>query len=120
MATLFRSGNLQQATDDALALFGDKDASGIVLLRPFGDYFNGYEQNGRHVKGYAELIDKLLTEYPMDRQLETDEDKKEFVKLFGNILRARNILVSFDEFESQDMLAPRQLQGSTESLSADL
>ena len=102
--------NLQQATDDALALFGDKDASGIVLLRPFGDYFNGYEQNGRHVKGYAELIDKLLTEYPMDRQLETDEEKKEFVKLFGNILRARNILVSFDEFESQDMLAPRQLQ----------
>ena len=102
--------NLQRATDDALALFGDKDASGIVLLRSFDDYFNGYEQNGRHVKGYTELIDRLLTEFPMDRRLEADEDKREFVKLFGNILRARNILVSFDEFEAQDTLAPRQLQ----------
>lgn len=102
--------NLQQATDDALALFGDKDASGIVLLRSFGDYFNGYEQNGRHVNGYTELIEQLLTEFPMDRQLTGEEDKKQFVKLFGNILRARNILTAFDEFAPNDPLSPRELQ----------
>ena len=102
--------NLQRATDEALALFGDKDASGIVLLRSFNDYFNGYEQNGRHIKGYVELVDRLRTEFPVGGQIIGEENQKEFVKLFGNILRARNILTSFDEFAELDMLAPRELQ----------
>ena len=104
--------NLEQATKDALALFGDKDASGIVLLRSFKDYMDGYtDDHGRHQKGYNELIAELRDKFPLDGTIITGEEKqKEFVKLFGNILRARNILTAFDDFAGLDTLSPRELQ----------
>ena len=104
--------NLQDATDEALALFGDKDASGIVLLRTFEDYWYGYddEKTHRHNDGYVELIERLRTEFPIGEQIVGEKAQAEFVKLFGNILRARNILTSFDEFAEMDIVQPRELQ----------
>ena len=104
--------NLQDATDEALTLFGDKNASGIVLLRTFEDYWYGYddEKTHRHNDGYVELINRLRTEFPIGGQIVGEKAQAEFVKLFGNILRARNILTSFDEFAEMDIIQPRELQ----------
>lgn len=103
--------NLQDKVDDAVALFGDKEASGIVLLKTFSEYFNGYdESDGKHVDGYTDLINKLRENYPVGERPIGEENQKEFIKLFGKILRLRNILQSFDEFAEQDILTPRDLQ----------
>ena len=103
--------DLQQATDDAIALFGDKNASGIVLLRSFADYYNGYEDDkGRHHPGYVDLIEKLESEFPLDTELVGEQAEKDFIRLFGSILSLRNILSSFDQFEEMQTLAARDLQ----------
>ena len=103
--------DLQQATDDAIALFGDKNANGIVLLRSFADYYNGYEDNnGRHHPGYVDLIAKLESEFPLDKKIVGEQAEKDFIRLFGSILSLRNILSSFDQFEEMQALAARDLQ----------
>lgn len=103
--------DLQQATDDAIALFGDKNANGIVLLRSFSDYYNGYEDdNGRYHPGYVDLIEKLESEFPLDTELVGEQTEKDFIRLFGSILSLRNILSSFDQFKEMQTLAARDLQ----------
>ena len=103
--------DLQQATDDAIALFGDKNANGIVLLRSFADYYSGYEDdNGRHHPGYVDLLAKLESEFPLDVEIVGEQAEKEFIRLFGSILSLRNILSSFDRFEGIQTLAARDLQ----------
>ena len=103
--------DLQQATDDAIALFGDKNANGIVLLRSFADYYSGYEDdNGRHHPGYVDLIAKLGSEFPLDAEIVGEQAEKDFIRLFGSILSLRNILSSFDQFEEMQALAARDLQ----------
>ena len=103
--------DLQQATDDAIALFGDKNANGIVLLRSFADYYSGYEDdNGRHHPGYVDLLAKLESEFPLDVEIVGEQAEKEFIRLFGSILSLRNILSSFDQFEGIQTLAARDLQ----------
>lgn len=102
--------NLEGATNESFALFGDKNASGVILMRPFRDYYNGFEdENGKHVDGYIELVDKLRERFalPMDPAIYTDEDKKDFVRLFGGILKVGNILSTFDEFtEERQLISP--------------
>ena len=102
--------NLEDATNESFALFGDKNASGVILMRPFRDYYNGFEdENGKHVDGYIELVDKLRERFalPMDPAIYTDEDKKDFVRLFGGILKVGNILSTFDEFtEERQLISP--------------
>lgn len=103
--------DLQQATNDAIALFGDKNANGIVLLRSFADYYNGYEDdNGRHHPGYVDLIAKLGSEFPLDAEIVGEQAEKDFIRLFGSILSLRNILSSFDQFEEMQTHAARDLQ----------
>ena len=103
--------DLQKATDDAIALFGDKNASGIVLLKSFDDYLNGYEDNdGKYHPGYVDLLEKLETEYPLGTPIVGEQAEKDFIKLFGSILSMRNILSSFDRFEEMDSIAARDLQ----------
>lgn len=103
--------DLQQATDDAIALFGDKNANGIVLLRSFADYYNGYEDdNGRHHPGYVDLIAKLESEFSLGAEIVGDQAEKNFIRLFGSILSLRNILSSFDQFEEMQTFAARDLQ----------
>lgn len=96
--------NLEEATNESFALFGDKDASGIVLMRPFEDYYNGYDdENGHHVFGYKEIIDELLKKYrlPINPTTFTLDQKKDFVKLFGGVLKLQNLLSAFDEFDAE-------------------
>ena len=103
--------DLQKATDDAIALFGDKNASGIVLLKSFNDYWNGYEDNdGKHHQGYTELLETLEAEYPLGSRIIGEQAEKNFIKLFSAILSMRNILSSFDQFAEMDSIAARNLQ----------
>lgn len=105
--------DLEQETNDAIALFGDKDANSIVLLKSYDDYYYGYEDKGKHVKGYEERIAELIQKYPLGQPIIGEENKKDFVVLFGNILRLRNILSSFDRFAGEEILSPFDVQNYT-------
>lgn len=106
--------NLRKEVDDAIALFGDKEAGGIILLKSYNDYYYGYDEliSGRtkHHYGYKENIDKLTTQFSLPCDLVLTKDKKDFIKLFGSILRLQNILRSFDEFEGQQILNDGEMQ----------
>ena len=103
---------LQKKVDEAIALFGDKKASGIVLLKGFNDYYKGYiDEKGQYHKGYTELIDELLTKYPLsESRIEGETNQKEYLKLFGSILRMRNLLSSFDDFEGNEIISEIDFQ----------
>ncbi|NLX79210.1 MAG: type I restriction endonuclease subunit R, partial [Clostridiales bacterium] len=111
--------DLKEETDKAIALFGNKDAGGIVILKTFNEYYNGYTDKGEHNPGYVELINSLTQNYPLGEPITGEETQKEFIKLFGSILRLRNILVSFDEFEGEEILSELDFQ-DYQSLYIDL
>ena len=92
--------DLEDATNKALELFGNRDARGIVLLEPYKHYLDEYTAK----------VDDLLSQYPLGDPIVGEAAKKEFVKLFGAIIRLENILASFDEFASDDKLTERQKQ----------
>ena len=103
--------DLQQATDDAIALFGDKDASSIVVLKDFLSYYDGYDtEKGKHCYGYKELVEQLMEEFPTGEPVIGEESEKRFIGLYGSLLKSINILSSFDQFEGQEILSDRQLQ----------
>lgn len=104
--------NLQKRTDDAISLFGDKDAGGIVLMRGYKDYYFGYEDDdGKYHPGFVDMIEELETKFPLSEERITGEqNQKEFILLFGAILRMRNLLTSFDEFVGNEILSDRDLQ----------
>lgn len=102
--------NLEKATNDALALFGDKEASGIVLLKSFAEYYNGYTDDDKKVRGYADLVAELEDKYPIGEQIVGEQAKKEFIALYSAILKVRNILSTFDEFSGQEILSERDVQ----------
>ena len=102
--------DLKQATDEAIALFGNKEAGGIVLMKTYDEYYNGYEENGKHVRGYLELIASLQSQYPLGQPILGEEVQKDFIQLFGSILRLKNILTAFDDFAGQEILNERDFQ----------
>ena len=102
--------NLEEETNNALALFGDKEAGSVVLLKNFESYYNGYDENGRHFDGYVELIDKLNTLFPLGVPFGGEKAEKEFIMLYGAILRMKNILSTFDNFEGKEILSDRDFQ----------
>lgn len=103
--------DLQEQTNDAIALFGDKEASGIVLLKSYEDYYYGYEdEKGKKQKGYEERIAELLQKYPLGEQIIGEQAQKDFIVSMGNILRLKNILSSFDRFEGNEILSERDFQ----------
>ena len=104
--------NLQKRVDSAISLFGDKDAGGIVLLRSFDDYYFGYiGANNKKKPGYVDLIDDLTTKFPLtEPRISGEQNQKDFIALFGSVLRMRNLLSSFDEFEGKEILSDRDLQ----------
>ena len=102
--------NLQKATDDAIALFGDREASGVVLLKGYDAYYDGYEENGKAVPGYRDLIDELSGEFPLGQPITGEQKQKDFIKLYGNILRLKNILSAFDQFAGHELLPERDFQ----------
>jgi type I restriction enzyme R subunit len=103
--------NLEQATNESIALFGDKEAGGVVLLKSYNDYYYGYEsEDGKKHKGYEELIASLLQKYPIGEQIISEKAQKEFIKLYGGILKVKNILSSFDEFAGNEILSEHDVQ----------
>ena len=102
--------DLKEETDKAIALFGNKDAGGIVLLKTYEEYYNGYDDKGEYKPGYAELITTLTTQYPLGQPILGEEAEKDFIRLYGAILRLRNILTSFDDFEGNEILSERDFQ----------
>jgi type I restriction enzyme R subunit len=102
--------DLKEETDKAIALFGNKDAGGIVLLKTYEEYYNGYDDKGEYKPGYAELIATLTTQYPLGQPILGEEAEKDFIRLYGEILRLRNILTSFDDFEGNEILSERDFQ----------
>lgn len=102
--------NLEKATNDALSLFGDKEASGIVLLKSFREYYEGYDDNGKQVKGYVDLVSELTDRFPVGEPIIGEQNQAEFIKLYGAILKVRNILSTFDDFAGREILTDRDVQ----------
>lgn len=103
--------DLQKETDEAIALFGNKEAGGIVLLKTYEEYYNGYEDDkGREKEGYSQLIEELQSKFPIGEQIMGEQNKKEFIVLFGNILKLKNILSAFDKFAGNEILSEREYQ----------
>ncbi|MBP6479234.1 MAG: type I restriction endonuclease subunit R [Pseudomonadales bacterium] len=92
--------NLEQATNDALALFGNKDAKGIVLLKPYAEYYSEYQGK----------IAELQALFPLGTGITGEAAQKAFIKLFGAILRLKNILTAFDDFAGNEILSQRDFQ----------
>ena len=93
--------NLEDATNDAIAIFGNKEARGQVLLRPYGEYLSTY----------LETIEQLRIGFPLPiGSITSEKEQKRFIDLMGQVLRLRNILTSFDDFEGDDTIAPRELE----------
>ncbi len=102
--------DLEKETEEAIALFGNEDAGGIVLLKSYSDYYYGYDDNGFHNDGYVDLVDKLLKEFPLGQDIIGEKEQKRFIALFGQFLRLKNILSSFDQFEGMEILPQRDIQ----------
>ena len=104
--------NLQKRVDSAIALFGDREAGGIVLLHKFDDYYYGYTtQDGKDKPGYVDMINELTEKFPLSEpRIEGEQNQKDFIALFGAILRMRNLLLSFDDFKGREMISERNLQ----------
>jgi type I restriction enzyme R subunit len=102
--------DLQQETDEAIALFGDKDAGSIVLLKNYEAYYNGFDENGKHQSGYCELIDELQERFPLGQTIIGEQNQKDFIRLFGAVLRLKNILTAFDNFSGNEILTNRDYQ----------
>lgn len=102
--------DLQEETNESLALFGDKEAGGVVLLKSYSDYYCGYDDDDKHHPGYVELIEKLLNQFPLGQPIIGEQAKKAFISLFGAILRLRNILSAFDDFAGNEIISERDLQ----------
>ena len=92
--------DLEEQTNDALALFGNKDAKGIVLLKPYAEYYEEYRNK----------VEELRANFPLGEQIEGENAQKEYIKLFGAILRLKNILMAFDDFAGSEILSEREFQ----------
>lgn len=102
--------NLQKETDEAIALFGDKEAGSIVLLKNFDAYYYGYDEGGKNHRGYIELLEELEMKFPVGQPIIGEQNQKDFISLFGAILRLRNILTAFDAFAGNERISDRDLQ----------
>lgn len=92
--------NLEQATIDALEVFGDKNTRHVILERSFEEYLEGFADiiTGEGRRGYKELVGELANQFPEPTEIVKESDKRDFVKLFGEYLKVEHILQNYDEF----------------------
>ncbi|WP_308577256.1 type I restriction endonuclease subunit R [uncultured Parvimonas sp.] len=105
--------NLEKATEDAIKTFGDENSVNVILEKSYDEYINGFtdEETGKKFKGYKDICEEIIAKFPDPTEIVLDADKKEFVQLFGELLKAENILRNFDEFESfEKIISDRQMQ----------
>lgn len=94
--------DLEQATVDAITLFGDKNTAKVVLEKSYQEYLEGFTDiaTGQARRGFLEVVNELRERFPEPAAIETEKDKKDFTKLFGEYLRLENVLQNYDEFAS--------------------
>lgn len=105
--------NLEHAANEAIGLFGNSDTQGIVLLRSFEDYYNGYtDSENEYHEGYEETVKQLREQYPLPvgTDVMTEEAKKDFIKKYSYIMKLFNILSTFDAFEGKELLGEQERQ----------
>ena len=110
--------NLEKATKDAIKLFGDENSINVIIERSYDDYINGFtdEDTGVIFKGYKELCEEIIEKFPDPTEIKLEKDKKEFVKLFGEILKRENILRNYDEFSSFEKIISERLKQDMKSV----
>ena len=110
--------NLEKATKDAIKLFGDENSINVIIERSYDDYVNGFmdEDTGVIFKGYKELCEEIVEKFPDPTEIKLEKDKKEFVKLFGEILKRENILRNYDEFSSFEKIISERLKQDMKSV----
>jgi type I restriction enzyme R subunit len=94
--------DLEQATVDAITLFGDKNTAKVVLEKSYKEYLEGFTDidSNQVRRGFLEVVNELRERFPDPAAIETEKDKKDFTKLFGEYLRLENVLQNYDEFSS--------------------
>lgn len=114
--------DLEKATEDAIKTFGDENSVNIILENSFEDYMNGFKDkdSGKVIKGYIEISNELVQKFPEPTEIELDADKKEFVELFGELLKSENILRNFDEFQNVDKIISERLMQDMKSVYVDI
>ncbi|EKO3608159.1 type I restriction endonuclease subunit R [Vibrio metschnikovii] len=92
--------DLEQATVDAITLFGDTNTKNVVLEKSYKEYMEGFQDllTEQYRRGFVEIVNELQTRFPDPQSIEKEEDKKAFAKLFGEYLKVENILQNYDEF----------------------
>ncbi len=102
--------NLEDNTNESIALFEDKEASGIVFMKTYKEYYDGYIEDGENVPGYKNLVFNLLKEFPVNKHILGEQKKKNFIHLYNAILKVHNVLTTFDEFDGNEILSERDIQ----------
>lgn len=102
--------NLEEATNESISLFGDKDAAGVVLLKTYDEYYYGYKDKNKEFPGYAALVNELQEKFPPGEPVVGEQNQKDFIRLYGNILKVKNILSTFDSFAGNEILSQRDMQ----------
>ncbi|WP_299937610.1 type I restriction endonuclease subunit R [uncultured Pelagimonas sp.] len=94
--------DLEQATVDAITLFGDKNTKNVVLEKSYDEYMNGFvdQDTGAARRGFIDVVKELTERFPNPDEIVKEEDKKEFARLFGEYLRVENVLRNYDEFSA--------------------
>ena len=90
--------DLEQDTIDAITLFGNSNTRNVVLEKSYQQYMEGFTDAGVACRGYIDIVTELKEKFPDPSEIQTEKDKKDFVKLFGEYLRVENILQNYDEF----------------------
>jgi len=90
--------DLEQDTIDAITLFGKSNTRNVVLEKSYQQYMEGFTDAGVACRGYIDIVTELKEKFPDPNEIQTEKDKKDFVKLFGEYLRVENILQNYDEF----------------------
>jgi len=114
--------NLERATEDAIKTFGDENSVNVILEKSYDEYINGFtdEETGKTFKGYKDICEEIIAKFPDPTEIFLEADKKEFVQLFGELLKAENILRNFDEFESFEKIISERLMQDMKSVYVDI
>ncbi|PMC80898.1 type I restriction endonuclease subunit R [Anaerococcus hydrogenalis] len=114
--------DLEKATKDAIKTFGDENSVNVILEKSYQEYMQGFkdEESGKVTKGYIDICNELLEKFPEPTEISLDTDKKEFVEIFGELLKSENILRNFDEFSNFDKIISDRLMQDMKSVYVDI
>lgn len=114
--------DLEKATEDAIKTFGDENSVNIILEKSYEEYMEGFtdEETGKVTRGYKDICNEIVEKFPDPTEIFLEADKKEFVQLFGELLKSENILKNFDEFESFDKIISDRLMQDMKSVYVDI